>query len=379
MKIIIDNKIPFIQGVFENTAEVVYKKGAEITNDDLKNAQALITRTRTKCNEKLLKGTPIEFIATATIGFDHIDTDFCKKNNIKWTNAPGCNSFSVQQYMASVFAFLAKKYQFDYSKITLGIVGVGNVGKKIEKLARLLKMNILLNDPPRQRNEGTDNFVSLEKIQRQADIITFHTPLNHEGEDKTFHLFDESFLSKLTQKTIIINSSRGQVVDNKVLKNALIDKKIKAAILDVWENEPEIDIELLKRCDIATPHIAGYSADGKATGTSMSVQAISKHFNLNLDNWQAQNIPLPENIKLLIDCAQKTEQEIILEAMESTYKIIEDDQRLRKNINEFEKQRGNYPLRREAPAYSCQLFNCTENLEQKFKDLRFNILVNSCF
>lgn len=218
MKVVADNKIPFLKGVLEPFADVVYKEGHLITNSDLKDAQALITRTRTRCNEELLAGTEIKFIATATIGYDHIDTDYCNKNGITWTNAPGCNSGSVYQYIASVLCTLAEKYSLNFPDISLGVIGVGNVGRKIVRLGELMGAQVYLNDPPRQRELGTCGFISLEGIIRESNIITLHVPLTMEGPDKTYHMVDEAFLKKLSPETILINSSRGEVVDNNALK-----------------------------------------------------------------------------------------------------------------------------------------------------------------
>jgi erythronate-4-phosphate dehydrogenase len=185
MKIVADDKIPFLKGALEQFAEVIYLPGHKISNEDLKHADALLTRTRTNCNESLLKGTNIRFIGTATIGFDHIDTAYCEKNTIYWTNAPGCNSSSVLQYIATALFKVAHELSFNLKSKTIGIVGVGNVGTKVEKLARRIGMRVLLNDPPRARNEAGGNFVDLGKILNESDIITIHVPLNISGEDKT--------------------------------------------------------------------------------------------------------------------------------------------------------------------------------------------------
>lgn len=253
---------------------------------------------------ELLDGTRIRFIATATIGYDHIDTLYCDAHRVTWTNAAGCNSSSVQQYIAAALFHLAQKLRFTLSEKTIGIVGVGNVGGKVEKLCKTLGMRVLLNDPPRARREGLAGFVPLDDIIEQADILTFHVPLNREGEDKTYHLIDEKFLSRLKRNQILINSSRGGILDTKALKPILKEKKLAACVLDVWEHEPDIDLELLDLVDIGTPHIAGYSADGKANGTSMSVQALSRFFGLGLDTWYPERVPLPECTMIDIDCTR---------------------------------------------------------------------------
>ncbi|MDP4207082.1 MAG: NAD(P)-dependent oxidoreductase, partial [Bacteroidota bacterium] len=186
MKIIIDDKIPYIRGVFEPFAEVHYLSGAATTPEIAHNADALITRTRTICNQKLLENSTVKFIATATIGYDHIDTEWCKSAGIEWTNAPGCNSSSVEQYVLAAILYQAREKGLILKGKTLGVVGVGNVGSKVARVGQLLGMKVLLNDPPRERAEGEGIFTSLDHILEEADIITLHVPLQHEGTDKTF-------------------------------------------------------------------------------------------------------------------------------------------------------------------------------------------------
>lgn len=367
MKVVIDNKIPFIRGVLEKYFDVEYVEGGKIGKKDILDADALIIRTRTKCTSELLDGTRIRFIATATIGYDHIDTLYCDAHRVTWTNAAGCNSSSVQQYIAAALFHLAQKLRFTLSEKTIGIVGVGNVGGKVEKLCKTLGMRVLLNDPPRARREGLAGFVPLDDIIEQADILTFHVPLNREGEDKTYHLIDEKFLSRLKRNQILINSSRGGILDTKALKPILKEKKLAACVLDVWEHEPDIDLELLDLVDIGTPHIAGYSADGKANGTSMSVQALSRFFGLGLDTWYPERVPLPECTMIDIDCTNLNMQEILHTIIQATYNILRDDQQLRNSPQTFEKQRGDYPLRREFPIYTVKLSKRNDAVLQRVK------------
>ena len=349
MKVIADDKIPFLKGVLESEGiEVTYLAGAKTTADDVAAADALITRTRTKCNKALLENSAVKFIATATIGFDHIDTDYVEKKGIHWTNAPGCNSSSVAQYLTSLLLNLAVKHNFSLAGKVLGVVGVGYVGKKVAAVGKALGMEVLLNDPPRARAEGSENFVDLSVIAAKADIITIHVPLEFEGIDKTFHLADRDFLAQLNNQQFLINASRGEVVDNIALREALKAGNLAGAVLDVWENEPEIDLELLKLLDYATPHIAGYSTDGKANGTSMSVNALAKFFNLSerLQKWYPETVPVPE--KTVIECpANGSLEEKLLYVVSQSYNIADDTNRLRNTPQEFEKLRGNYPLRRE--------------------------------
>ncbi|MGC9151795.1 MAG: 4-phosphoerythronate dehydrogenase PdxB [Microbacter sp.] len=373
MKIIIDDKIPYIRGAFEPVAEVVYLPGVKTTAEVVKDADALVTRTRTICNEKLLAGSNVKFIATATIGFDHIDTEYCAKNNIQWANAPGCNSKSVEQYIASTLFVLAEHEKWNLKEQCIGIVGVGNVGSKIARLAELLGMKVLLNDPPRERVEGKGSFVSLQQIMEEADIITLHVPLNVKGEDATFHLANEGFFQQLKKKPVLINSCRGEVVKTEAVKKALQEGQIKDFVCDCWENEPNIDLELLSMTALATPHIAGYSKDGKALGTQMSVQAVSRFFGLGLDDWKPSSIEAPLNPIIELDGYGLSEQKILSKAILATYDIRQDDTTLRANTSLFEQLRGDYPVRREFTAYSIKPRNIDIDIVEKLKKIGFNI------
>jgi erythronate-4-phosphate dehydrogenase len=353
-KIVIDDKIPFIRGVLDQCATTLYLPGAKISPDDVRDADAIITRTRTQCNRALLHNSSVRFIATATIGYDHIDATYCRANNITWTSAPGCNSSSVMQYISSAIVNLALKHRLKLKDITLGVVGIGNVGTKVVKAAEALGVSVLKNDPPRQRAEGNDDFCSLGEILAKSDIISLHVPLNREGVDTTFHLADENFFRKMRPSAFLINSSRGEVVCTHALKHALKHQVIRGAILDVWENEPDIDLELLDLLDYGTMHIAGYSADGKANGTSMSVQALSRFFNLGLDDWTVQSIPAPADVRINIPDDLSSFEEKIAYAVNRSYNIAFDSENLRRSPDMFEAQRGDYRLRREFHAFELQ-------------------------
>lgn len=372
MKIIIDDKIPYIRGAFEDVAEVIYLPGSKTTAEIVRDADAIVTRTRTICNEKLLAGSSVKFIATATIGYDHIDTDYCDAAGIKWTNAPGCNSKSVEQYIASTLMVLAETKKLQLKDLCIGIVGVGNVGSKVAKICEIFGMKVLLNDPPRERAEGPEKFVSLETVKNEADIISLHVPLNTKGEDATFHMGDESFFSALKKKPVLINSCRGEVIKTDAVKKALKAKYISSFVCDCWENEPDLDLELLEMTEIATPHIAGYSKDGKAKGTSMSVQAISDFFGLGLNNWQPSGVELPTNPIIEIDGEGMSEQEIFSKAILHTYDIRHDDKLLRLSPEHFEQQRGDYPTRREFPAFTIRTQRVEEKTLEKLKQIGFN-------
>ena len=374
MKIVCDNKIPFLKGVLEPYAEVVYLAGAKTTPEDVKDADAIITRTRTACREPLLAGSKVKVIATATIGFDHIDTAWCESNGILWKNCPGCNSWSVKQYMASVLVTLARRHGWDLSKMTLGVVGVGNVGSKVAEVASLLGMKVLLNDPPRARMEGRGGFVTLDEVIAQSDIITVHVPLIKEGEDATWHLFDEKRIRSMRPTQLLMNSSRGSVVDNKAFKAALKDGVLAGGVLDVWEGEPDLDREFVSMLELSTPHIAGYSADGKANGTWMSVQTVARVLDLPLKDWKVRDIPAPEqSLEFTIDAAGKSLQDVLTEAVLHTYEVEQDSNRLRARLEDFEALRGDYQIRREFTAFTVSLKNGTQQMLDRLSRIGFKI------
>ena len=342
MKIIIDNKIPYIKEAVQRIAdEVIYAPGKDFTPELVRDADALIVRTRTHCNRDLLEGSRVRFIATATIGFDHIDTEYCKQAGIEWTNAPGCNSASVAQYIQSSLLVWKSVRNKRLNELTIGIIGVGNVGSKVAKVAQDFGMRVLLNDLPREEKEGAERFSSLEKITEECDIITFHVPLYKEGKYKTFHLADDVFFQSLKRKPVIINTSRGEVIQTDALLKALNSRMISDTIIDVWEHEPEINRDLLEKAFIGTPHIAGYSADGKANATRMSLDAICKFFQIKGD--YEINAPAPASPII----HAKNHEEAVLQM----YNPTEDSNRLKNQPELFETLRGDYPLRREEKAY----------------------------
>ncbi len=375
MKFIIDDKIPYVKGALEPFGEVIYLPGAKITKDIVKNADALLIRTRTLCNEKLLSGSSVKFIATATIGYDHIDTVYCSEAGIAWTNAPGCNSGSVEQYIASALVTYAQTKNLSFKNLCIGVVGVGNVGSKVARLCRLLGMKVVQNDPPRARAEDPSAFVSLEHIMAEADVISLHVPLNLYGDDATYHLADAGFFSGLKRNPLLINTCRGEVVNTSAIKTALAQGKVTEYICDCWEQEPEIDLELLSMAWLATPHIAGYSRDGKAMGTQMSIRALSRFFGLGINHWQPGDIEPPVKPVFELNGLNKKEQQVITEAILATYDIRSDDRALRKDPSGFELLRGDYPVRREFAAFTIVPVNIEPSTIKLLKNMGFGIAV----
>ncbi|MDY4407556.1 MAG: 4-phosphoerythronate dehydrogenase [Prevotella sp.] len=337
-KIVIDDKIPYIKETISKlTNRAVYIPGNMIGNDDIRDADALIIRTRTHCDAQLLKGSNVKFVATATIGYDHIDTNFMEQAGIKWINCPGCNASSVAQYIDAVLTLIKTEKHIDIQKQTIGIVGCGHVGRKVVEVARRKGMNILICDPPRSDAEGEKGFVSMEQIAKEADIITFHVPLTKEGRYPTYHLANETLFDSLSKKTIIINSSRGAVVDNDALLHAINYNKVKDAVIDTWENEPNINKELLKRVWIGTPHIAGYSADGKTNADNMVISALCEFFSLPM-----QPAICPPEIPNADLCPKNEDERTLF-----FYNPIPESNKLKLEPEKFEWFRNNYPLRRE--------------------------------
>ncbi len=355
MKIVVDDKIPYITEKLALLAEeVVYLRGADICAEDVKDADALIVRTRTRCDEQLLKGSKVQFVATATIGFDHIDTDYMAKAGITWTNCPGCNAASVAQYLECALLLLQQQKGLDLQQATIGIVGCGHVGSKVKAVAERLGMRVLVCDPPLAQQEANsqeptansqqptaNTFVPLNVIEREADVITFHVPLTHAGQYATWHLGDDSFFHRLLRVPYIINTSRGEVVDNVALLQALGEGRVRDAILDVWEGEPNINLDLLNKVFIGTPHIAGYSADGKVNADNMVIDALCRHFGL----------PHPGRIlppSLPADCQKRiANSQQPINALE-LYNPLVDSEKLKTDPAKFESLRNNYPLRRES-------------------------------
>lgn len=355
MKIIVDENIAFGEEAFSNFGSVELIHGRKINSSILKEAEILIVRSITNVNEDLLKETKIKFVGTATIGTDHIDKEYLKSKKIAFADAAGCNSHAVKEYVFTALLNIAEEKNLSLKNLTIGIAGIGNIGSKIVPLAKILGMEVLKNDPPLQRKTGSKDFVELEKILN-ADIITLHVPLNLKGKDKTFHLFDDKNLRRLKDGAVLINASRGPVVDGNALNN-LIDKKNLTVVLDVWENEPKINIDLLKKVKFASPHIAGYTLEGKVNGTVMIYNSLCEFLNI-LPEWKPI---LPKVEKPLIKINKKKSLESTLKEIFNEIYSIENDNKNMKNIillkpeergNFFDQLRKSYDLRREFNNYT---------------------------
>ncbi|WP_320052446.1 4-phosphoerythronate dehydrogenase [uncultured Acetobacteroides sp.] len=375
MKIVVDDRIPYLEGVLEQYfGEVVYATGTHFIPELVKDADALLVRTRTNCDAKLLDGSKVKIIATATIGHDHIDKEYCQRRGICWVNAPGCNAYGVVQYALSALAHISNMGYGSLDGKTLGVIGVGEVGRRIAAVAPYLGLKVLLNDPPRARAEGSSSFVDLDTLLQQSDIVTLHVPLIRDGIDKTFHLADERFFAKFGKPTVLINASRGEVVEGGALKHAIANQKVSYSVLDVWENEPDVDLDLLRMVSIATPHIAGYSLEGKSNGTSMAVNSILRFFGLEANpTWAPQNLPMLDPT-IVFSAGNGTEQGI-RDCILNSYNIVIDDAAFRARPDLFEYLRGNYGVRRELSFFEVSNVN-DEQLAARLKGLTFKVNYN---
>ena len=312
--VVVDRNIPFLDGVLEPWFEVRWRAGRDIGPDDVRDATALLIRTRTRCNAALLDGSAVRFIATATIGTDHIDTAYCAAHGIAVASAPGCNAAAVAQYVRVALHALA----LDRPGATLGVVGVGHVGSLVAEAGRRAGMKVLLNDPPREAVEGPAGFTPLPELLAVSDVVTLHIPLWHENRD----FADAAFFAAMKPGASLINASRGEVLDEAALLAAR--PRLDKVVIDVWKNEPAINPQLLAAADIATPHIAGYSLQGKANATTAVVRALAAHFDIApLHTFTVTGLFLPQ----------------------TPYDIWSDDKALRTTPTSFESLRSNYPYR----------------------------------
>ncbi|KUG26575.1 erythronate-4-phosphate dehydrogenase [hydrocarbon metagenome] len=377
MKIIVDENIEFGIEAFQQFGDVTLSHGRKITNEILKDVEVLIVRSITNVNEDLLKNTPVKFVGTTTIGTDHLDIDYLKSQKIHFASAPGCNSYAVTEYVLCAVVKIAHEKKINLTNKTLGVVGYGNIGKKITKFAEAVGLKTYVNDPPLQREGYEYNFCSLEEALN-CDIITFHVPLNKTGIDKTFHLLDEQRINELKPGTILINTSRGGVVDNIALLKRLQNNNDITVVLDVWENEPIINSELLQKVYFGTPHIAGYSYEGKVNGTIMIYNSLCKF--LNKEKFWKPVLKAVDSNKIDIAHTQNA-KDLLYQITNKVYDIESDSNSLksfRDNQEEkigthFDQLRKNYKLRREFNNYFVTSQNLTSEQAAILQSLRFNL------
>lgn len=350
MKIIVDENVPYGREAFGLLGEVVTMPGRAMSANDVQDADALVVRSITRVNEALLESSNVRFVGTCTIGEDHIDLPYLEQRGIAFSSAPGCNANSVGEYVTAALLHLADRHCFELSTKSLGIVGVGNVGRQVAAKARTLRLRCVLNDPPLAESTCEPCYRSFEEVL-DCDLISLHVPLNKSGLYPTYHLVGEDVLARMRPGVILLNTSRGAVVDNAALRQALSDGRLKAAALDVWEGEPSVDAELLDLVDIATPHIAGYSFDGKVNGTRQVFEALCKFLDVPHSWDPTPLLPPPPCPEILLDAPEGA----IPGAVRAVYDIMKDDSGMRSMLRLpesdraacFDQLRKNYPQRRE--------------------------------
>jgi erythronate-4-phosphate dehydrogenase len=380
MKIIADANIPFVKECFSSIGDVQVIGGRQITREVVADADVLLVRSITPVFADLLTGSKVRFVATATIGFDHVDVSFLRHNCIGFASAPGSNANSAAEYVIAALLEIGQKHKISLEDKSIGIIGVGNVGSRVAKKCEALGMKVLLNDPPLYRQTDEAKYLPIQELF-DCDFITLHTPLTFEGIDKTFHLADGNFFESLKEGCVFINASRGGVVDSEALKAAIQSGRSRAVVLDVWENEPKIETALLEMVDIGTPHIAGYSLDGKIAGLIMIYKSVCEYFGTEPKFDVGDFLPAPVVKTIEITKDLKNEQDILSETVRKIYGIDRDDAMLRKVIDEpvenrgkfFDKLRKEYPVRREF--HNTEVIVEKSNLAEKLQRIGFKVTV----
>jgi len=381
VKIVADADIPLLSDAFGPLGEVIALPAERITPGAVRDATALLVRSVTRVDGRLLEGSRVEFIATATIGFDHVDLGYLEARQIGFASAQGSNARSVAEYVLAALSILAERRRYDMTQKVLGIVGCGNVGGRLGRMAEAIGLRVLQNDPPLARTTHDPRYVPIEALA-EADVVTFHVPLAHEGPDATHHMIGARLLGRLNRGVAVINTSRGAVADSAALKAARGDGRVGALVLDVWEGEPTIDLDLLRRTDLATPHIAGYSYDGKVNGTRMILEAFCRHFGLKREWDPEPRMPLAARPRVRLE-AGLGKQEALRQAIAAAYDMEADDRRLRAIEREpaarcgmfFRNLRKQYPVRREFPQTTVELEKPAPGVVEALEALDFPVKV----
>ncbi|WP_047048844.1 4-phosphoerythronate dehydrogenase [Vibrio mexicanus] len=349
MKILIDENMPYAEQLFSQLGEVELKSGRTLTADDLIDVDAMMIRSVTKVNSELLsKANKLKFVGTATAGMDHVDQALLKEKGIFFTAAPGCNKVGVAEYAFSVLMVLAQQQGFSVFDKTVGIIGAGQVGSYLEKCLKGIGIKVLINDPPKQAQGDTRTFTPLETLLEEADVITVHTPITKDGEYPTHHLINEQVLNNLRSDQILINAARGPIVDNQALKRRLQQQDGFTAALDVFEFEPEVDMELLPLLAFATPHVAGYGLEGKARGTTMIYNSYCEFLGNGLSAQASDLLPTAPVPTMVLDRAW--DHATLHNLTQLIYDVRKDDALFRREIHKpgaFDMMRKQYWDRRE--------------------------------
>ena len=381
MKIVCASSVLFGEESFHTLGDVVVIPDHEISNADLKDADALIVRSKTKVTAELLEGSRVGFVGAATAGHDHMDTDYLHYADIAWCAAPGCNANSVSEYVAAALLCLGQRRHFELAGKTIGVIGVGQVGGRVAKKAEALGMNVLRNDPPLALSPDGLTYLPLAEVLREADIVTLHVPLTRAGQFPTFHMADCRFFSNMKPGALFINTARGEAVESDSLLFALESGVVGHAVLDVWEGEPLIPRKLLEKVDIGTSHIAGWSFEGRLNGT-LQVYREACHFFEVAPCWLPDErlLPPPRAPEMSVDARDKSDEAVLWEIVCAGYDIEADDRALRASLvreeparaAHFDALRRTYPDRREFSAMNIRLKNTSRILAEKIAGLGFN-------
>ena len=369
MLIVADENIPLIEAFFSQFGEIRRLPGRQINRDDVHDADVLLVRSVTKVNRELLEGSAVRFVGTCTIGTDHLALDYFEQAGIQWASAPGCNARGVVDYVLGSLLTLADIEGVDLTQRTYGVIGAGEVGGRLVNVLRGLGWNVRVCDPPREAAEGGD-YVTLEQIIEQCDVISLHTPLSKTGEHPTWHLLDQSRLNQLKPGSWLINASRGPVVDNAALREVLTERDDLQAVLDVWENEPQVDVELADLCVLATPHIAGYSLDGKQRGTAQIYNALCDFLGQSAQVKLADLLPAPWLEKVELN-ASSDRAWAMATLCRGVYDPRRDDADFRRSLVgdvqsqklAFDALRKHYPVRREIEGLAVHIKGENQSLE----------------
>lgn len=354
MIIVADNNIPYASEAFSRFGTVRLVNGRSLTPEAVRDAEILLVRSTVKVDARLLGDARPRFVGTATIGTDHVDISYLESRGITFASAPGSNADSVAEYWSAAILLLARRLDIELAGRTVGVVGVGNVGRRIVRRAKALGMHVVKCDPPLARSTHSDEYRPLNELLERADIVTLHVPLEKAGADPTWHMADAAFFDRLRRGSIYFNLARGPVNDSAALAAAIDSQKLAAVVLDTWEGEPVVDPKLAARVDIATPHIAGHSFDGKVNGTQMLYAAVCKLLG-EPERWKpADSLPPTVVPRIEIECSGRTAQDVCSEAVAALYNIEDDDARFRATLINADAERGrlfnelrvNYPPRR---------------------------------
>jgi len=377
VQIVADENIPLLDEFFSEVGEIKKVPGRDIQPSDVEQADLLLVRSVTQVNEALLANSPVKFVGTCTIGTDHIDLDYLAQNKIQFASAPGCNSVAVVDYVLSVLSILVDERDLSFSDLTVAIIGVGNVGFKLRKRLESMGLKVLAVDPFKTEEE-VGELVSFEEAL-QADVISLHTPLTTDGSHPTHHMINQAVLEKMKDDVCLINSCRGSVINNDDLKAHLLNNQDVQAVLDVWEKEPEVDLELMQLCKISTPHIAGYSLDGKMNGTYMVYQACCQALGLPERRQLGQFLPVPGIKEIRFDSSVPHNQ-ALRTAIRAAYEVRVDDGVMRSAMlrtdslrKTFDQLRRNYPLRRDIPTLKVEVPSKSRDLIKLLESAGFKV------